>query len=30
MNLLGTKIWHWWDIVLLKWSVLFIGMIIGA
>jgi hypothetical protein len=30
MKLLKTKIWSWFDIGLLKVSVLFFGMIVGA
>jgi len=30
MKLLRTKIWKWYDIGLLKWSVLLFGMILGA
>jgi hypothetical protein len=30
MEILRTKIWHWYDIGLLKWSVLLFGMIAGA
>ena len=30
MKLLRTKIWKWYDIGLLKWSVLLFGMIVGA
>jgi len=30
MKLLRTKTWCWCDIALLKWSVLFFGMIVGA
>jgi hypothetical protein len=30
MKLLRTKVWYWWDIALLKWSVLLFGMIFGA
>ena len=30
MKLLKTKIWSWYDIGLLKWSVLLFGMIAGA
>jgi len=30
MQLFKTKIWSWVDIVLLKWCVLFFGMIVGA
>ncbi len=30
MKLLKTKIWRWFDISLLKWSVLLFGMIVGA
>ena len=30
MKLLRTKIWRWYDISLLKWSVLLFGMIAGA
>jgi hypothetical protein len=30
MKLLRTKVWYWYDVVLLKWSVLLFGMIVGA
>jgi hypothetical protein len=30
MKVLRTKIWGWFDIGLLKWSALLIGMIAGA
>jgi hypothetical protein len=30
MKLLRTKIWNWYDIGLLKWSVLLFGMIAGT
>jgi hypothetical protein len=30
MKLFKTKIWIWSDIVLLKWSVLLLGMVVGA
>jgi hypothetical protein len=30
MKLLRTKIWSWYDIGLLKWSVLLFGIIVGA
>jgi hypothetical protein len=30
MRLFKTKIWHWSDIALLKWSALFAGVAIGA
>ena len=30
MKLLRTEIWNWYDIGLLKWSVLLFGMMAGA
>lgn len=30
MKLLRTKMWSWYDIGLLKWSVLLFGIIVGA
>ncbi len=30
MRLFITKNWHWSNIALLKWSALFIGMLLGA
>ncbi len=30
MKLLRTKIWNWWDIALLKWCCILLGMIAGA
>jgi hypothetical protein len=30
MRLLITKVWHWRDIALLKWSALLIGIALGA
>ena len=30
MKLFITKVWNWRDIALLKWSVLLVGMAIGA
>jgi hypothetical protein len=30
MKLLRSKIWNWWDISLLKWSALLVGLVIGA
>lgn len=30
MQLLRTKVWQWWDIGLLKWSVFVFGMVAGA
>jgi hypothetical protein len=30
MKLLRTKIWSWWDIGILKLSMLLFGMILGA
>jgi len=30
MKLLRTKIWNWWDVVILKWCCLFYGIVIGA
>ncbi len=30
MKLLRTKIWCWWDIMLLKWCCIFLGMVAGA
>jgi hypothetical protein len=30
MKLLKNKRWEWYDIALLKWSVLFFGVVAGA
>ncbi|MDD2852769.1 MAG: hypothetical protein PHY09_12840 [Desulfuromonadaceae bacterium] len=30
MRLFITKTWHWSNIALLKWSALFLGMLLGA
>ena len=30
MKLLRTKEWYWWDIGLLKWSCILLGIIAGA
>ena len=30
MKLFRTKIWSWSNIALLKWSALFVGMLMGA
>ena len=30
MKLLRTKIWCWTDIVLLKWSALLVGIVVGG
>lgn len=30
MKLLRTNLWNWWDLVVLKWSCLFFGMLAGA
>lgn len=30
MNLLKTTTWTWWQIGLLKWSVLLVGISLGA
>jgi hypothetical protein len=30
MKLLRTKIWRWSEIALLKWSALFVGLVVGA
>ncbi|MCL2761061.1 MAG: hypothetical protein FWD70_05390 [Desulfuromonadales bacterium] len=30
MSILKNKMWRWSDVILLKWGVLFIGMIFGA
>lgn len=30
MKLLRTKIWRWWDIGLLKWCCILLGMVAGA
>ncbi len=30
MKLLRTKVWKWWDVSMLKWCCLLLGMVVGA